>query len=85
MDVLIQIPLDLVAIRQRKKLSLEQISNQTKIKVSWLRAIEEGRWNELPGGIYRRSYIRQYATAAGVDEQKLLDCCPLHVLMNAEG
>jgi cytoskeletal protein RodZ len=83
MDVLAQIPVDLVAIRQQRGLSLEQISNLTKIRKSWLQAIEEGRWSELPGGIYRRSYIRQYAQATGVNERELLECCPLHLLMEA--
>ena len=65
----------LSAVRQKSGLSLEQISDQTKIKVSWLQAIEDGRWADLPEGIYRRSYVRQYARATGFDEQVLLDCC----------
>ena len=67
---------DLMTLRKRRGVSLEQISELTKIKVSWLKAIEEGRWNELPEGIYRKSYIRQYARATGVDEQDLLNAFP---------
>lgn len=70
----IQLPLDLVALRQQRGLSLQQIADKTKIRTSWLQAIEDGRWSELPEGIYRRSYIRQYARETGVDEHELLEC-----------
>ena len=65
----------LSAVRKQSGLSLEEISELTKIKVSWLQAIEDGRWGDLPDGIYRRSYVRQYARATGIDEQVLLSCC----------
>lgn len=72
-----QLPVDLAAMRQQKGVTLEQISQTTKIRSSWLRAIEEGRWNELPGGVYRRSYARQYAQEAGIDAQALLARIPV--------
>jgi cytoskeletal protein RodZ len=52
--------------------TLAEISIRTKICTRYLRAIEEGRFEELPGGIYGRSYIRQYAAAAGLDPDALL-------------
>lgn len=66
---------DFSQIREQKGISLEGIAETTKIKVSWLRAIEQQRWHELPGGIYRRSYIKQYASATGVDANVIFDCC----------
>jgi cytoskeletal protein RodZ len=75
MPMIAQLSQDLAAIRQRQGLSLEQIADKTKIRTSWLLAIEEGRWHELPEGIYRRSYIRQYARETGADEHQLLNCC----------
>jgi cytoskeletal protein RodZ len=59
-------------IRQTKGISLEQISNLTKLRVSTLKAIEDGDFNALPGGIYNISYIRQYARAIDADESYLL-------------
>jgi cytoskeletal protein RodZ len=59
-------------IRQTKGISLEQISNLTKLRVSTLKAIEDGDFNALPGGIYNISYIRQYARAIDADETYLL-------------
>lgn len=76
MPTLTQLPVDLATMRQHNGVSLEQISQTTKIRAFWLQAIEEGRWSELPGGVYRRSYIRQYAQEAGIDASQLLACCP---------
>ena len=64
--------LGLASIRRNRGLSLEQISESTKITVRALRAIEEGEFKKLPGGIYNTSYIRQYARAIEFDESELL-------------
>ena len=61
------------SIRNTKGISLEQIAEKTKIKVSTLQALEEGEFDQLPGGIYNISYIRQYARAIGADEGSLVD------------
>jgi len=69
-------PLDgwsLTSIRTDKGISLEEIAQNTKIKVSTLRALEEGEFDSLPGGIYNISYIRQYARAVGADESSLVE------------
>jgi cytoskeleton protein RodZ len=59
-------------IRQTKGISLEQISNVTKLRVATLQAIEDGDFDALPGGIYNISYIRQYARAIDADESHLI-------------
>jgi len=64
--------LGLASIRRNRGLSLEQISQNTKISVRSLQAIEEGEFKKLPGGIYNTSYIRQYARAIEFDEIELL-------------
>jgi cytoskeletal protein RodZ len=63
---------DLAALRQAKGISLAQISEATKIRVYYLRAIEESRFDQLPGGVFNTSYIRQYARAIDYDECDLL-------------
>ncbi len=63
---------DLVIIRTKRGVSLEEIAASTKIAVSYLRAIEEGVFDKLPGGIYTVSYIRQYARAIDYDEDGLV-------------
>lgn len=62
----------LASLRQTKGISLEEIANDTKLKVTTLKAIEEGHFEELPGGVYNISYLRQYARAIGADESSLV-------------
>ncbi len=58
--------------RKRRGISLEQISNATKISTRFLRAIESEQFEILPGGVFSTNYIRQYASAIGFSEQTLL-------------
>lgn len=60
------------SIRQTNGISLEEISQHTKLRVTTLKAIEDANFDVLPGGIYNISYIRQYARAIGADESDLL-------------
>lgn len=60
------------SIRQTNGISLEEISRNTKLKVTTLKAIEDAKFDLLPGGIYNISYIRQYARAIGADEGALV-------------
>lgn len=62
----------MASMRQNKGISLEQISEVTKLKISTLQAIEEGNFDVLPGGIYNISYIRQFARAIEADETELV-------------
>jgi cytoskeletal protein RodZ len=64
--------LDLARVRKRAGISLEDIAEETKISLRFLRAIEEEDFQKLPGGIFSTSYLRQYATAIGYDEAELL-------------
>jgi cytoskeleton protein RodZ len=64
--------LELASTRQKKAISLEQISETTKIGIRSLKAIEAGEFQKLPGGVYSTSYIRQYARAIEVDEAQIL-------------
>jgi cytoskeletal protein RodZ len=63
---------DLSLVRRRRGASLHQIADQTKISPFYIRAIEEGEFQKLPGGIYSISYIRQYARTIDFDEEELL-------------
>jgi cytoskeletal protein RodZ len=58
--------------RKRHGVSLEQISDRTKIGTQFLRAIETEEFEKLPGGVFNTSYIRQYAVSIGFSETELL-------------
>ena len=63
---------ELVDRRTQSGLSLEAIESSTKISRIFLRAIEDQDFSRLPGGLYNRTYIRQYARQIGFDEDRLL-------------
>ncbi len=63
---------NLASIRERKGISLEQIASSTKISARYLEAIERSEFDLLPGGVFRTSYIRQYARAIDYDEWDLI-------------
>jgi cytoskeletal protein RodZ len=64
---------DLAVLRANRGLSLDEIARSTNITMRYLEAIERCEFEKLPGGVYTRSYIRQYARAAGCDEALLFD------------
>jgi cytoskeletal protein RodZ len=66
--------LGLATVRRNRGITLQQISEVTKIGVRSLEAIEGGDFRKLPGGIYTTSYIRQYARAIDYDEDAILEC-----------
>src|ERR1700751_633355 len=54
--------------RERRKVSIEKISEETKVAVRHLLALEAGEYSELPGGVFRKEIVRSYLTAIGLDE-----------------
>lgn len=55
------------AQRERQEISLSVIAEQTKIRSSLLDGLERDDVSHWPGGIFRRSYVRTYAQAIGLD------------------
>jgi len=64
--------IDLPSLRQGRGISLRDIAETTKISIRYIQAIEAQDFDQLPGGIYNTSYIRQYAREIGYEESKLL-------------
>jgi cytoskeleton protein RodZ len=58
--------------RERKNITLEQISVSTKIAIRLLRAIEENNFDQLPGGIFNKGFVRAYSRVLGLDEEQTL-------------
>ncbi len=56
--------------REKRKISLEQISSSTKIGTRMLQALEEDKFNQLPGGIFNKGFVRAYARVVGLDEEQ---------------
>lgn len=56
--------------RENKKITLDQVAVSTKISVRMLRAIEDEKFEQLPGGIFNKGFVRAYARHLGMDEDK---------------
>lgn len=54
-------------------LSLDSLQETTKIQKRYLLAIEEGNLHILPGKFYARAFIKEYASAVGLDASELLE------------
>lgn len=53
--------------REKKGLSIEQLSSITRLNSDFIKALEEGRWDKLPGQVYLRPFAKTCAEALGVD------------------
>lgn len=58
---------DLKQERERLGVSLETISEVTRISVRHLRALEDGDIEQLPGGVFRHGILRNYLSVLGLD------------------
>jgi cytoskeleton protein RodZ len=56
--------------REKRKITLEQISASTKIGTRMLQALEEDKFNQLPGGIFNKGFVRAYSRVVGLDEDQ---------------
>ena len=63
---------ELKALRKQQDINLEEIHNRTKINLSYLEAIEEGRFDLLPH-TYIRLFIRAYATEIGANPNEIVN------------
>src|SRR5581483_8443960 len=59
--------------RMRAKIDINEVEARTKIRAKYLRAIENGEWDLLPGDVYARSFLRTYGDFLGLDTRQLLD------------
>lgn len=58
--------------REVREVTLEEISAATLIGVRYLEALEDERWDDLPGDVYVRNYLRAYASHLGLDPDRLI-------------
>ena len=59
--------------RLRQDLQLEEVEEQTRISRRYLRALEEERFELLPGDAYAKAFLRSYAGFLGLDAKAFAD------------
>ncbi|HEX7346234.1 MAG TPA: RodZ domain-containing protein [Candidatus Limnocylindrales bacterium] len=71
-DVAPGLPERLLAARERKGVDLYRAERDTKIRARYLAALERGDYRELPGAVYTKGFLRNYALYLGLDPDEVL-------------
>ncbi len=58
--------------RERRGVTVHDISESTKISSRFLRALEAEDYPNLPGGVFNRGFLRAYCKYLGMDEEELV-------------
>jgi cytoskeletal protein RodZ len=56
--------------RELRGIDLRDVAEATKISVRFLQALESDRADVLPGGLFPRAFVRQYAAYLGLDPER---------------
>ena len=67
------LPERLYDARERKGVDLYRAERDTKIRARYLGALERGDYRELPGAVYTKGFLRNYALYLGLDPDEVLD------------
>jgi len=59
--------------REMRGVKLEEIAESTKIGKRNLIALEEEQFDQLPGGIFNKGFVRAYARYLGLDEEQAVN------------
>jgi cytoskeletal protein RodZ len=65
------LPERLVAARERKGVDLLRAERETKIRAKYLAALESGDYADLPGSVYTKGFLRNYALYLGLDPEEV--------------
>jgi len=58
--------------REKRGMTLEDVSGATKISVRNLRALEQEKFDQMPGGIFNRGFVRAFAKHLGLDDDQVV-------------
>ena len=58
--------------REELGLDLYALEHRTRVRLHLLEAVEQGRFEDLPRGVYARAVVRAYATAVGMDPNRVV-------------
>jgi cytoskeletal protein RodZ len=72
-------------LRESREITLDEIAESTKISKRYLQALERNEFEELPGGVFAKGYIRTYAEYLGVNPEPLLEAYVSELQSRGEG
>lgn len=60
------------AERERQQLTIHDIEEATSIRALYIESIEDGNYDKLPGDVYTKGFIKNYATFLNLDAESLV-------------
>jgi cytoskeleton protein RodZ len=70
--------------REKRGIALARIASETRINLCHLESLEEGRYSDLPGGIYNRAFLKAYCESLKLDPTEILELYEQEVSLHAE-
>jgi cytoskeleton protein RodZ len=64
---------DLQQQRVKRGVELEAIAASTRVSIRYLRALEDERSSDLPGGVFNKGILRSYCQFVGLEEREWMD------------
>lgn len=58
--------------RELRQISLEEVSQSTRIPLRMLQRIEEDQFDDLPGEVFARGFLKSYASVVGLEPDDVL-------------
>lgn len=60
-------------LREESNFTLEGVAKELRVAPKYIQAIENGRYSELPGLVYARSFCRQYVNFVGLNPDSAME------------
>ena len=73
----------LKSTREAKGLTLDQVSEITRVRRAFLEALEQAAYDVLPSRAFAIGHVKAYAKALGLDEEALADMFKIEVAESA--
>ncbi|RCJ42141.1 DNA-binding protein [Nostoc minutum NIES-26] len=70
----------LLQVRQEKSIRIEEVAARTHIQLASLKALEAGKFEELPEPVYVQGFIRRYGDAIGLDGNSLANTFTINII-----
>jgi cytoskeleton protein RodZ len=75
--------------REARGIAVESICEATKVPARHIRALEAGAYGDLPGGVFRRGFVRSYLAVVGLEEsdwmQRFEESCRTSGMRDSSG
>ena len=58
--------------RERQRMTIQEIEDGTSIRASYIEAIESGEYDKMPGRVYAKGFIKNYANFLGLNGEEIV-------------